>query len=172
MGWLLSFKACWVNFVKASTWIISSVPSEGTNTAIKWSYFWKTDWAQCACIKHRLADWLGLFPRLPVGDLEPKGNQLYIFLNNLGRLNVINLLQKIHWGLLGATQNITPNEVELFMARLRIGIINWLGQKVSVMLVITLACVVLEFLFFKIKISKSHPVRALERKKSTKAIEE
>lgn len=50
------------------------------------------------------------------------------------------------------------------MARLRIGIINWLDQKVSVMLVITLACVVLEFLFFKIKISKSRPVRALERK--------
>ena len=35
------------------------------------------------------------------------------------------------------------------MARLRIGVINCLDQKVSVILVITLACGVLEFLFFK-----------------------
>lgn len=40
------------------------------------------------------ADWQGLVPRLPVGDLEPTGNQLCIFLISPGRVKAINLFHK------------------------------------------------------------------------------
>lgn len=36
-------------------------------------------------------EWQKLFPRLTVSDLGPKGNQLCIFLTNLGRAKVINV---------------------------------------------------------------------------------
>lgn len=55
MAWLPPFKTCWVNLVKLCMWLmIPSIPSEGTNIEIKWSYHWKTDWDQCAHIKDRL----------------------------------------------------------------------------------------------------------------------
>ena len=40
------------------------------------------------------ADWQGLFPGLPVVDPGPKGNQLHIFLANLGEAKTINLFHR------------------------------------------------------------------------------
>lgn len=56
----LSFKACWVNIVRAF-YLISSRAVEGTKMVAKWSYQWKTEHAHLAFKSGRLAA-LGTWP--------------------------------------------------------------------------------------------------------------
>ena len=109
IAWLLSFMACWVNFVNASIWpVTNSDPPAGAKMAAKWSYHWITDpLSHTDHLAYTNGKFSGAISKLaskwPWVHRSPR---VHLPMHP-GRSQGHWLVPQIHWVLLGATQYIS-----------------------------------------------------------------